>query len=189
MDRMSCNTRSRGLTLIELMISLVILSITVMAVAPTMAQLIHGNRLRTEAGRLLTAINLARSEAVIRNIPVSLCPSNMSSSGVASCSGRYADGWIVFTNPDRDTVVDAGSDEVIRAFAAVPPGYTLTNRAGTRAAAQLITYLPDGSARQNRTLLVCPPHGRRLEPWSVVLNIVGRARASRGEGRCPASVS
>lgn len=189
MNRISSRMHSRGLTLIELMITLVILVITVSVVSPAMQHLLHGNRLRTETDRLLAAINLARSEAVIRNIPVSLCPSGMANSGEPTCSGAYADGWIVFTNRNRDAVVDGGDDEVIRAFESIPGGYSLTNSAGTRSAVEPITYLPDGSSRRNRTLLLCAPAGIQLAPWRVVLNTVGRARASRGdsggEGQCP----
>ena len=184
MDRMLPPAAMRGLTLIELMIALAILCIAAMASAPDLRQLIHGNRLRVEAARLITAVSLARNEAIARNQPVSLCPSPMAASGETSCSGSYADGWIVFANADRDRQFDAGRDEIIRAFAGLPPGYTLTNRSGTRVAARAITYLPDGSARGNQTLLVCAPVPH-LAPWGVVLNIVGRARLSRGEGKCP----
>lgn len=193
MDRMSCNRRSRGLTLIELMITLVILVITVSVVSPAMQQLIHGNRLRVETDRLLLAINLARSEAINRNSPVSLCPSAMADSGEPVCSGAYTDGWIVFTNPDGDPVVDAPAEEVIRAFEPVPRGYSVTNAAGTRAAGELITYRPDGSSRRSLTLLLCPPPGAQLAPWGVVLNNVGRPRRLRGDiggtGTCPAGAS
>lgn len=185
MDRMSSKFKAGGLTLIELMITLAILAVTVTAAAPAMQQLVHGSALRTQASRLLDAINLARSEAVLRNIPVTLCPSTMAVSGQPTCAGRFADGWIVFTNRNRDGVVDAESDEVIRAFEALPTGYSLTNLAGTRAASDPITYLPDGSSRRNLSLLVCSPGSYRLEPWTVVLNNVGRARAARGEGQCP----
>ena len=116
---------------------------------------------------------------------MSLCPSRMAGAGPAGCAGRYADGWIMFTNRDRDGQVDEDTDQIIRAFTSLPAGYALTNRAGTRAAAELITYLPDGSSRRALTLLLCPPPGIHLQPWSVVLNIVGRARAGRGEGQCP----
>ncbi len=186
MDRKSCKFNSRGLTLIELMITLVILSATLTMAAPAMQQLLHSSQLRTETSRLLDAVNLARSEAVFRNTPVSLCPSVMATSGEAVCAGNFANGWIVFTNRNRDTVVDTGSDVLIGAYRSVPPGYSLTNLAGERAVDGLITYLPDGSSRRNLSLLVCPPHSADLEPWAVVLNTVGRARAAQGAGSCPA---
>ena len=197
MKGMSCKTKVLGLTLIELMVTLVIVVVTISVAAPGMQRLICGNRLRTETDRLLVAINLARSEAVNRNTPVSLCPSTMASSGEDSCSGSLADGWIVFTNQDRDGVVDAGTDQVIRAFAAIPRGYSLTNLAGTRAVTEAITYLPDGSSRRNRTLLLCPHAGHRVAPWRVVLNLVGRARVARGspagavggQAQCPATLT
>ncbi len=192
MKRISSKPRVCGLTLIELLIALVILVITISVATPTLQGLICANRLRTTTDRLLVAINLARSEAVNRNTPVSLCPSTMASTGVALCAGSLAEGWIVFTNQDRDAAVDASTDEVIRAFEGIPPGYSLTNLAGTRAITDTITYLPDGSSRRNRTLLLCPPAGSAVEPWRVVLNLVGRARAARsgsgdisgGRGRC-----
>ncbi len=188
MDRTSRKFSHRGLTLIELMITLVILGVTVAVATPAMQQLIHGSRLRTETSRLLDAVNLARSEAVLRNIPVTLCPSAMAVSGVAACGGRFADGWIVFTNRNRDPVVDADSDEVIRVFEAIPSGYSLTNLAGTAAAQEPVTYLP----------------GRLLPPQSVPAGVFaaqlsaaaldggaqyGGAGAGRqGEGQCPPAV-
>jgi type IV fimbrial biogenesis protein FimT len=187
-DRMSIGLpRPRGFTLLELMITLSIVAVTLTLAAPSMRQLIHATQVRTEVSRLRAAINLARSEAVIRNSSVSVCPSTMAVTGLPICSGAYADGWIIFSNRDRDKVVDAGSDEVIRVFEALPRGYTMTNRAGTRIANEIITFLSDGSSRRNRTLLVCSPFGDRIEPWSVVMNIVGRVRMTRDWGTCPDS--
>ncbi|MCB1679546.1 MAG: GspH/FimT family pseudopilin [Halioglobus sp.] len=176
---------ARGFTLVELMIAVLLLVIVLAVAAPPLRQLVHGNRLRTEASRLLRALNLARSEAVLRNQPVSVCPSSMAQDGSARCGGEFARGWLVFSNADRDRIVDAPGDSVIRAFAAIPAGYSLTNRAGTRAATDLITYLPDGSSRRSRTLLLCAPAGLGVASWSIVLNNVGRPRVARGEGACP----
>ena len=184
MDRMSLQSPLSGFTLLELMIVLVVLAVLLVAGVPSMQTLLHRNRLRTEAGRLLAAINMARSEAVMRNSPVSICPSSMTDSGAAICSGIYADGWIVFSNPGKDRVVDPDTDEVLRVFAGLPTGYTLTNRAGTRNALELINYLPDGSSRRNRTLLICPHRRSTVAPLSIVINIVGRPRLARNWGQC-----
>jgi type IV fimbrial biogenesis protein FimT len=82
-------------------------------------------------------------------------------------------------------VVDAGTDKVLRAFEGLPPGYRLTNRKGTRAAFELINYLPDGSSHSTRTLLFCPPPQVTGQSLSIVINIVGRARLAKGWGICP----
>lgn len=185
MDRMSPGPVAQGLTLIELMVTLAVLALVLTLGGPALEGLQHSTRLRAESLRLASAINLARSEAIGRNQPVSLCPSAMASTGHAACSGNYAGGWIVFSNPEKDQRVDPVNDRLIRAFGPVADGYTLTNRDGTGAVSGLITYLPDGSSRRNLTLLLCPPAGGRVQPWSVVLNRVGRARLSREGGTCP----
>lgn len=176
--------RVRGLTLIELMVMLMVIAITLSLSAPSMQDLLQGNRLRSESIRFLQAIHLARSEAVMRNRPVSICPSVMATSGKAQCSGAYVDGWIVFANIDKDKVVDAGTDEVLQVFEGLPPGYRLTNRSGTRAAFTIINFLPSGFSHSNRTLLFCPPSDADVQSLSIVINIVGRARLIKGNGKC-----
>jgi type IV fimbrial biogenesis protein FimT len=177
--------RKGGFTLIELAMTLAVLAVTVTLVTPSMQQLLHSNRLRTEASRLLDALSLARSEAVMRGTRVALCPRAARDATAADCSGGFADGWIVFSDADRDGQFDQRSDELIRAFDPIPRGYSLTDLAGSAAIEGLITYLPDGTSRRNLSLLFCSPPGRPVSPWSVILNNTGRARMSRGEGQCP----
>lgn len=185
MDRMSTRITQPGFTLIELMIVLVVLAAAVSIGAPSMRGLLQGNQLRSESSRFLEAINLARSEAVMRNQPVSICPSAMAVTGNAKCAGTYEDGWLVFANQDGDQAVDAGEDSVIRAFGGLPRGYRLTNRTGSKTASGLISYLPDGTSYGNATLLFCPPAPVATESISIVLNIVGRARVVLGRNQCP----
>lgn len=185
MDRMPLHRPARGFTLIELMVVLVLLAITLSLGVPSFQKLLHDNRLRAESSRFLGAINMARSEAVMRNVPVSICPSAMALTGKAECSGTYASGWIVYANADKDKIVDADTDEVLQIFEGLPAGYRLTNRSGSRAAFELINYLPDGSSHRNRTLLFCAPRGTTDESLSIVINIVGRARLAGGWGECP----
>jgi type IV fimbrial biogenesis protein FimT len=177
--------RKPGFTLIELLVVLSVVAIILSVAAPPLRQLLQSNLLRTETRRLLVAINLARSEAIARNQPVSLCPSSIATSGPAVCSGNYAGGWMVFSNRDRDRTVDVSTDVVIEAFAGLPTGFTLTNRAGTRDASELITYLPDGSSGRNLTLKICSGFSAAAASWSVVMSRVGRPRVARGWGECP----
>ena len=179
-SRTSC-----GFTLIELMVVVAITAILLVIAGPSMRQLTHSTRIQSEMSRLMTAIVFVRSEAIKRNMPVSMCPSAMAASGLPTCVGTYAGGWIVFSNHDRDRVVDPG-DELIRIFEGLPSGYTLTNRKGTRNAKDIITYLPNGTSGRNRTLLVCsPPRVAPRLQRSVVMNIVGRPRFARHWGTCP----
>ncbi|MCB1706341.1 MAG: GspH/FimT family pseudopilin [Halioglobus sp.] len=183
---MSLQIRGRGFTLVEMMIVVVLIGTLLSVGAPLMQRQLAGNRLHAESSRFLGAINLARSEAVMRNQTVSICPSTMAQTGVPKCSGIYAQGWIVFANPDRDKVVDTGTDTVLRVFEGLPEGYHLTNRSGSRDAFQLINFLPDGTSHSTRTLMFCPPQQALAPSLSIVMNIVGRARLVEDWGQCPA---
>ncbi|CAA0097218.1 Uncharacterised protein [Halioglobus japonicus] len=187
MDRKSLRDPAKGFTLVELMIVVVVLATLLSVGLPLMRGQLATGRLQSETARFLGAINLARSEAVMRNLPVSICPSAMAQTGIAECSGIYASGWIVFANADRDKIVDAGEDEVLQVFEGLPPGYHLTNRSGTLDAFKLINYLPDGSSHSPRTFLFCPPQYSKVSPLSIVMNIVGRARLVEDWGECPAA--
>ena len=149
---------------------------------PGFQSLQQQTQMRAEATRLLAALNLARSEAVRRNLPVSLCPSRYAVSGDLSCEGDYSVGWIVFGNPGRGTEVDAGG--LVQAYAPMHPQLQLSNRSGTLLTDELITFMPDGSAGRNRTLMICSRAMPQLASWSLVMNIVGRSRLVRDWGEC-----
>ena len=173
-----------GFSLTVALVVVLVITVMLSASAPSMVLLLQGNQLRADSSRFLRALNLARSEAVMRNQVVSICPSPMAATGAAICTGDFEAGWIVFANQDKDKVVDADSDQVLQVFDGVSPGYRLTNRTGLRKAFKLINYLPDGASHSNRTLLFCPPPGGRAESVSIVINIVGRARLAKGRDRC-----
>jgi type IV fimbrial biogenesis protein FimT len=181
---MSKTAAVRGLGLLELLTVLLLLAITLTLGSPLLRDLLLENRLQVETRRLLGALALARSEAVRSNTVVSVCPSSMARTGEPACTGSYADGWIVFLNAGADRVVQAETDRVLRVYPGLPGGYRVTNRRGTRLADALINYRPDGSARQNLTLQVCPPETAAGARLSIVLTMVGRARLDRDWGAC-----
>lgn len=174
-----------GLTLLEMLVVLVIAAIGALAADNWMMPSLQKNRVQASATRLLGALNLARSESILRNQPVSVCPSTTHATGTAGCSGRYTDGWMVFANADRDGDFDAGVDQVLRVYGSLPTGIGLTNRSGSRDADDIVHYLPSGQANRNQTLMFCSRLVPGMGDISIVLNIVGRPRLQRGWGECP----
>lgn len=85
-----------GFTIIELMIVLVIAAITLGLALPSFSNLIRNNELATARDSLLASFQFARSEAVNRNIEVSICPSSNGTTCTAGAS--WADGWIVYAD-------------------------------------------------------------------------------------------
>lgn len=183
MKRISRQTGQDGLTLVELMVAVTILSILLSLGAPSLGGMLSKYRMRTAAHRLVGAMNLARTEAVSRNTPVTLCP--VAAVVGESCGTNYALGWQLFSNENRDEVLDEGSGQLIHLFPALPEGFSITNRLGTRVVSEPVTWYPDGTSRRNLSFQLCAPNSDGASAYGVVLNLVGRARVARGEGRCP----
>lgn len=175
-----------GFTLVELLIVLSIISVLATVVAPGMQRFMHGVYIRQYVSELMTDIVFTRSEAIKRNRRVRMCPSPVAISGKAGCVGVFADGWAVFVDNDGDRRLDA-DEQILRVSAGLDPRYSLTNRAGTKNAKEIITYWPDGSSRRNRTLMICAKSDPAVKSWSVVMNLFGRPRMARGWGDCPAA--
>ena len=89
-----------GFTLIEMMITILIMAIMVSFAVPSFNNMIEKNQSLTTANDLLADIQLARSEAIKQDTLVSVCPSNDG----ATCSGSWTDGWIVTLTNAPNTV-------------------------------------------------------------------------------------
>lgn len=74
-----------GFTLIELMVTVAVLVIVMMIGVPSIVQLKRNNELVTATNSIVTALNMAKSEAVKRGVDVS----------VNSIGGDWANGWTV----------------------------------------------------------------------------------------------
>ncbi len=77
--------KSSGFTLIELLVTIAVLAIILAFAAPSFVNLIENNRVTTQANTLLAAMNLARSEAVKRGLPMS----------IQNEPGGFINGWCV----------------------------------------------------------------------------------------------
>jgi len=88
--------------LVELMITLVIVAILLGIGIPSMKSFMQGNRLIAASNALVSAVHIARSEAIKQNTAVTVCES----SNGTSCgnSGDWKNGWIVFTDSDYNRV-------------------------------------------------------------------------------------
>lgn len=167
----------RGLSLVELMGTISIVAVVNALAGPTLGETFKRNQLRSQAEQVMTTLNLARSEAVKRNQPVSICRS----ADGASCTGNWQDGWIVFSNLDGDNVLDIGTDEVIRVYEGLAEGHAFYGTVGNDA----MTYFSDGSyAGGSETVRICSEDGDLEHSWTVEINTVGRPRVTQGATSC-----
>lgn len=80
-----CASVSCGFTLIELLVTLTVLGIVMTLAAPSFADFVKSNRLKTTAFDLVVSLNYARSEAIKRNADATVTP---------AASG-WSSGWSV----------------------------------------------------------------------------------------------
>ena len=151
---------SRGMTLIELMIVIIILAVVIAIAAPSFTQVIKTNRMRTETNKLVAALNYAKSEAVKRNTVVTLCASSTGN----SCTGNLQEGWLIHTGTPASP---------LRVSEGLASRYTITNNVGVPATGN-IAFSPDGSTPDDQILLVCAPDKKIEDAWSVTLTTVGK---------------
>lgn len=168
--------REAGVTLLESMVTVAIVAILLATGIPGMVEFTRDVRRDAWVSDLLVAMSFARSEAVRRGVPVTLCPA---AAGVG-CNGdvRWETGWIVFADGNANGVVEDG-DEIMRVQQALPAAGT------TRGARLRLIYRASGSSPgSNDTLRVCDERGT-AKARSVILSMPGRVRVTVGADHCP----
>jgi type IV fimbrial biogenesis protein FimT len=104
---------SEGVTLVELMLTLIVVSIVMAVGVPGVADLVQNNRMTAATNDLVSSIHLARSEALLRRRPVVICPVDDPAAADPACNpaGDFGAGWLVFTDDNQNAQRDA--DDVI----------------------------------------------------------------------------
>ena len=118
----SQNIMTRGFTLIELMVTLAVLSIVLLVGAPSFENLIRDGRLTSQINQSIGLIAFARSEASKRTATtITVC----GSSDEATCNtNNWESGWLVMSDVDGNQTLDAG-DELLRVGPPLTGGNTL----------------------------------------------------------------
>jgi type IV fimbrial biogenesis protein FimT len=130
--------KEHGMTLVELMVALAIGVILLTIGIPAFQTMMQGNQATGAANEMLGAIRLARSEAVKRAVPVSLCAKQDQDPTNHSCTdGDWSNGWLLFTDANGPGAFGAG-EEVIRVWGAMDgaPAFNGTEPAYIRFNAQ-----------------------------------------------------
>lgn len=94
--------RTRGMTLIELLVTLAVAAIILTVGVPSFRDLMQDIRATTVTNRLMASIQHTRSEAVRRGMPVTLCASADGATCTNSNPADFSQGWIVVSGYPGD---------------------------------------------------------------------------------------
>ena len=180
---MNTKTVCRGYTLIELLITLGVVSVLLTGMAPAMSSMIQSTQVDAGVQMFTSSLMLARSEAVKRNTRVVMCKS----AGGSACEpdADWEKGWIVFHDLNSNGVLDSG-EHVLRRVAAMSPSLRLQ---GNEPVSQYVLYTPLGytkllsGAFQAGTFTICATAGSRVKAKQVVITSVGRVRVVNADLR------
>ncbi|MCK5829678.1 MAG: GspH/FimT family pseudopilin [Methylococcales bacterium] len=156
---------NQGFTLLELMVTLAIAGIIMVIGIPSFNDTIKNTRLTSNINELVASLNYARSEAVKRNMLVSIKKS----------ATQWESGWNVFTDLNGDGNKGVG-DIMLRTYGAVPSSFTL------RGSANSLTYQASGMLNGGTAVffVLCDNSDGNNLPEArssklVIVNAVGRA--------------
>jgi type IV fimbrial biogenesis protein FimT len=192
-----------GMTLIELMVTLAVVIILLSLAIPSYQDAAATNRVAGLTNELTAALNLARSEAIMRGMTVTVCKSADTATAInntanpttgPTCSTNaqvgWQAGWLVFVDGGTRGTVDATD---FRLKVGQPAASNAVIDGGGAVADPTdgnfdlyLSYLPSGVSRGNGglatgTLNVCSPPRQR----NIVLSATGRIRIEKPDATCP----
>ena len=132
---------SQGITLIEMMIVIVILSILLAIAVPNFSNLIISNQISSNASDFVDSLRLAKKEANARRTTVTVCVRNGND---CNANGTWDNGWLVFLNGNGNTTVDNG-ETIIYEYEALDPRITFTAADINGGALGILSFTPSGN--------------------------------------------
>lgn len=188
--------QARGFTILELMITVAVLSILVGVGIPSFQDMMRRNRLAAQTNQLIGTLAFARSEAVKRGVRVTVCPANDAQDACSDDGSWARNGMIIFTDnigevgevtmgEEEDEDDPESNDVILQRFPAAA-----AQSIDIRNPRILISYMQNGNLDlppgEDSRFIVAPenckdPNGARL------VQVIAAGRASARPAACPAA--
>lgn len=161
---------SRGMTLLELLVSLSILTILLSLALPALSHTLKRTHNYTLTKQMIQLIQYARSESIVKRRVITLC----GSSNQQDCDGQWSKHILMFVDQNQNGKRDDG-DRLLQVVSTVKSGETLQWRSfGNKPYLQLH---PNGRTwYQNGNFTYCPADGDARYALHWFLNTSGRLR-------------
>lgn len=120
--------KNSGFTLLELVVSVVVVGILTALAVPTFTSFIQNNRIQTLKQDFVSMLTLARSEAIKRGSPVSLCAASSTALTACGAATDWANGWILFTDPNSNGTIGSTANIIRVQNSFIDRGAITTNQ-------------------------------------------------------------
>ncbi len=165
--------QARGLTLLELLITLLVLSVAMGIALPPLQQTLSRSAVRCDTRELLRSLRLARQTAVATGMRTALCGIDDNN----ECSGQWGRLVAIFGDVNDNGRIDSG-EQVIRLWQRSPAGVAMRWQGFGPG---YVRFGASGTAAANGAFTLCPRDGDRRAARQVILNRSGRAYASHDQ--------
>lgn len=166
-----------GYTLIEMIIILCLISILMAYGIPNYYDFKQNQIMRQEVNRLISSINFARNESIMKSQHIVLCATQDRTA--CNGNGHWHTGWMIFSDKNRDRELNE-QDELLIYEEAMSHQITAISSQYR----QIIRFDPMGAAPgTNLTIRFCDDRGPDFGK-SVIISNVGRPRVLQSVNRC-----
>jgi len=179
----------RAFSLHEALVTLAVVSTVTTIAVPSFLQIVSSQRMTGAVNTLVTALNLARSEAIKRNENVTLCPSGdgQNCQNMDASETVWENGYLLYLDRNENDSPDA-DETVVRIF-----GSSKNLRIRSTSGRNHVTYRSNGQASGSNLSFTFCTTNNSSPPRTVIVANSGRVRTSskRADGSlivCSSSV-
>ena len=168
------------------MVTVAVVATTMAVALPSFNRLLADNRITSETNRLVSDIQLARSEALKRGARIVICRSANPYAATPECGGvtnTWTSGWLVFASGDNNSTYDVLADTLIKVGHAANPLISVKTNSVSN---NNLEFLPNSSTDEGGStakFVICDGRGA-AHGKEVQVPPVGRPRLAKTVVSC-----
>ena len=174
-----CPPRSRGFTLVEMLVTMAVLAVVTAVAVPGFTNIIRGVRVNSVYDMLADSIQVARSEAIRTGQQV-----NLEQSGDPDCAANdWGCGWIAYVDLNRNNQQDVATEPTILEYQV---DTSVSMKKNGVANLFVISRMGQSAGVVNTTFNIGPKGYTSFHDCrSMVISVAMRLRSATGSSECP----